>query len=147
MTVLEKIRTWLDTFPGSDRVADMQVDYYESDPQNGSIAPAGLLEINRSEDILGNITVENQYNFALYYTFPKATDDDAGSTENAEWLISLQEWVQEQSLKRAAPVFGDVPKAEQIKAQNGCIYNVTEEGVAEYMVQLSVNFKKIYEVN
>lgn len=147
MTVLEKLRTWLQTFPGSDRLADMQVDYYESDPLNGSIAPAGLLEISRSEDILGNITVENQYNFALYYTFHKATDDDAGSTENAEWLISLQDWVQEQSLKRLAPVFGDEPKTEQIKAQNGSIYNVTEEGVAEYMVQLSVNFKKIYEVN
>ena len=146
MTVLEQIRRWLETFPGSDRLDDMQVDYYENDPRNGSIAPAGLLEISRSEDILGNITVENQYNFALYYTFPKATDDDAGSTENAEWLISLQEWVQEQCLLRKAPTFGDAPGKERIQAQNGSIYE-TEEGVAVYMVQLSVNFKKIYEVN
>lgn len=147
MTVLEKLRTWLQTFPGNDRLSSLQVDYYETEPGNGSIAPAGLIEINRRADILGNVTVEKQYNFGLFYTFTKDTDDNDGSTQNADWLISLQEWVQEQSIKRLAPVFGDVPEEEQIKAQNGCINDVSEEGVAEYMVQLSVNFKKIYEVN
>lgn len=147
MSALSRIREWLKTFPGNDRISTMQVDYVSPDPNTSSIAPSGLLEVSRKEDILGNITVENQYNFGLYYTFLKATDDVDGSVQNADWLADLQEWVQEQSIRKAAPVFGDKPEAEEIKAQNGSIYGATEEGIAIYMVQLSVNFIKIFEVN
>jgi len=147
MTALEKIRTWLATFPGYDRLRSMQVDYYSAEPDNGSIAPSGLIEISRKEDVLGNLTVEKQYNFGLYFVFTKADEDDEGATQNAEWIIQLQEWVHEQSLLGQAPVFGDEPKTEKIKAQNGTIHGLSEEGTAMYMVQLSINFTKIYEVN
>ena len=147
MSALKKIREWLDTFPVNDQLASLQVDYVPAEPGSGSIAPSGLVEISRSEDILGNITVENQYNFGLYYVFAKSTEDDEGSTQNADWLMALQEWVQEQSITGAGPRFGDEPAAEQIQAQNGSIYGADEEGTAIYMVQLSVNFIKKYEVN
>ena len=146
MSALKKIREWLDTFPGNDQLASLQVDYVPAEPGSGSIAPSGLVEISRNEDILGNITVENQYNFGLYYVFAKSTDDDEGSTQNADWLMDLQEWVQEQSILGAVPQFGDEPAKEQIQAQNGSIYGADEEGTAIYMVQLSVNFIKHYEV-
>lgn len=144
MNMLETIRNWLKSFPEHDRLESLQVDYFGVIPGNGSVAPTGLLEISRREDILGNVVVENQFNFALYYVFAKATDDDKGSMENADWLMHLQKWVQEQSILGLAPVFGDEPRKEQIKAQNGSIFDVTEEGVATYMVQLSVNFTKFY---
>lgn len=142
MSALKKIRDWLETFPGNERLESLRVDYVSADPGSGSIAPSGLVEISRTEDILGNITVENQYNFGLYYVLAKATDDDKGSTQNADWLMDLQEWVQEQSIIGAAPKFGDEPAAERIQAQNGSIYGADEEGTAIYMVQLSVNFIK-----
>ncbi|MBR4290676.1 MAG: hypothetical protein IKT52_08565 [Oscillospiraceae bacterium] len=144
MSALKKIREWLDTFPGNDRLESLQVDYVPAEPGSGSIAPSGLVEVSRNEDILGNITVENQYNFGLYYVFAKSTDDDEGSTQNADWLMDLQEWVQEQSVLGVAPRFGDEPAAERIQAQNGSIYGADEEGTAIYMVQLSVNFIKKY---
>ena len=144
MSALKKIREWLQTFPGNDRLKSVQVDYVPAEPGSGSIAPSGLVEISRNEDILGNITVENQYNFGLYYVFAKSTDDDEGSTQNADWLMDLQEWVQEQSILGKAPKFGDEPAAERIQAQNGSIYGADEEGTAIYMVQLSVNFIKNY---
>ena len=86
-----------------------------------------------------------QYTFGLYYVFAKATEDDEGSTENADWIIDLQEWVLEQSILGKAPTFGDEPREEKIKAQNGTIYGATEEGTAIYMVQLSVEFTKNYK--
>lgn len=144
MSALTKIREWLATFPGNDRLESLQVDYVSAEPGSGSIAPSGLIEISRIEDILGNITVENQYNFGLYYVFAKSTDDDEGSTQNADWMMDLQEWVQEQSITGAAPRFGEEPAAEKIKAQNGSIYGANEEGTAIYMVQLSINFIKKY---
>lgn len=146
MTDLEKIRQWIATYPGTDRLRSLQVDYYGTVPDNGNIAPSGLVDISRTEDILGNVTVENQYNIGLYYVLAKAPGDDAGATENADWIMGLQNWVQEQSIRHLAPTFGDEPKKEAIKAQNGGIVQADEEGTAVYMVQLSINFTKRYEV-
>lgn len=142
MSALNKIRQWLATFPGNDRLASLQVDYLSAEPGSGSIAPSGLVEISRKTDILGTVIVENQYNFGLYYVFAKSTQDDDGATENADWLMNLQEWIQEQSVLNKAPRFGDEPMVERIQAQNGSVYGADEEGTAIYMVQLSVNFTK-----
>ena len=147
MTPLEKLRTWLMTYEGFDILNKFQVDFTDQVPANGGVFPSGLEEIARRSDIFGNITVENQYNFGLYYVFEKAPGDDAGATVNADWIMDFQEWVQAQSIAGAAPAFGDIPRDERIMAQNGVLYDATEEGLATYMVQLSVRFKKKIEVN
>lgn len=146
MTPLEKIREWLNTYPGHNILAEFRVDYTDQIPANGGVFPSGLEEIARVTDIFGNTTVENQYNFGLYYVFEKTPGDDAGATINADWIMEFQEWAQAQSIAGAAPVFGDVPSDERIAAQNGVLYDATDEGLATYMVQLSVRFKKNYEV-
>lgn len=146
MSDLERIREWISNYPGMDRLQAVWIDYYTASPDNGSIAPAGLIEISRNEDILGNTAVENQYNFGLYYVLTKAAEDDEGAITNAEWIMGLQQWVQEQSVRRLAPTFGDEPTTERIQAQNGALYTADEEGIATYIVQLTINFKRIYEV-
>ena len=146
MTALEKIKTWLATYSGFDILDKFQVDYTDQVPANGGVFPSGLEEIARVTDIFGNTTVENQYNFGLYYVFDKAPNDDIGATINADWIMDFQEWAQEQSCTGAAPVFGDVPRSERIVAQNGVLYDATGEGYATYMVQLSVRFTKKFEV-
>ncbi|MBQ7344572.1 MAG: hypothetical protein IJW45_00730 [Oscillospiraceae bacterium] len=143
---LEKLRQWLQTYPRIAAMRSLKVDYFEPDPDNGSLAPTGLVEISRTEDILGNVTVENQYNFALYFVLAKAPGDDVGATANAKLLLDLQNWVQEQSIRHLVPVFGDDPRRETVKAQNGAIWEADGDGIARYMVQLSINFIKHYEV-
>ena len=145
MTDIEKVRNWLLTYPQIGRLQGLGVDYYSAQPNNGSIDPSGLVEISRKEDILGNITVENQYNFAIYFVLAKSPEDDEGATDNADWLLGLQRWIQEQSIRRLVPIFGDVPEAETISAQNGKIDAADEEGTGVYSVQLSINFMKIYK--
>ncbi len=148
MTALEKIRDFVRSYPGADIFREFQVDYTDQVPFNGGIFPSGLVEVERREDILGNVTVTNQYNFGLYYVFEKAPGDDVGAAANADWVMDFQEWVQEQSVTGAAPAFGDVPNREKITAQNGVLYDADEEGTAMYMVQLSVQFiKKFKEEN
>lgn len=142
MTDLERIREWIKTYPKHDIIADFLVDFADKIPGGGSIAPAGLVEVSRKTDILGDTTVENQYNFGLYYVFYKSPEDDVGATYNAEWVMEFQKWVQEQSVRRLAPTFGDEPAGERIQAQNGVLYAADEEGTAVYMVQLSVRFTK-----
>lgn len=146
MSDIERVRAWIETFPDHRKLDGFQVDYTDAIPNNGGIFPSGLVEISRTEDILGNVTVRNQYNFGLYYVFPKAPGDNEGATINADWVMDFQKWVQEQSIRRLAPTFGDEPETERIQAQNGVLYDAEEEGTATYMVQLSVNFTKIYEV-
>lgn len=145
MTALEKIRDFVKSYPGSDIFRDFHVDYTDQIPFNGGVFPSGLVEVSRKRDIVGNVTVTNQYNFGLYYVFEKSPGDDAGAMENADWLMDFQEWVQERSVLCAAPTFGDDPKNEKITAQNGVLYDADEEGTAMYMVQLSVQFIKNYK--
>lgn len=147
MSALAKVRNWLKTYPQIERLQHLNVDYYSTQPDNGSIDPSGLVEISRNTDIIGNTTVKNQYNFALYFVFAKSPEDDEGATENADWLLNLQEWVQEQSIRREVPTFGDEPEMETISAQNGKVEAADEEGTGIYSVLLSINFTKIYEVN
>ena len=146
MNALDKIREWIGTYPDFDILSHFHVDYIDRVPATGGIYPAGLVEISRRSDIVGNVTVSNQYNFSLYYCFAKATEDDVDAEINADWISGFQEWVQEQSATGQAPVFGDVPNDERISAQNGVLYEADDSGTATYMVQLSVQFKKKYEV-
>lgn len=144
MSDLERIRQWVSTYPGIDRVSGIKVDYLSHNPDNSSIDPSGVVEVSRKEDILGNVTAENQYNFALYFVFPKDPGDDQGATDNAEWLMDFQRWVQEQSSRKNTPIFGDEPQNESARAQNGALYAADEEGTAIYLVQLSFDFVKYY---
>lgn len=146
MTALERIREWLGTYPGFDILSAFQVDYTDQVPGNGGVFPSGFVEVERRRDIMGNVTVQNQYNFGLYYVREKAPGDDVGATAGADWLMNFQEWAQEQSVLGLAPVFGDEPRKEVVTAQNGVLYEADREGTATYMVQLSVTFFKKFEV-
>ena len=143
-TDLDRLKAWIGTYPGHDILGRFSVDYTDQIPGNGGIFPSGLLEIGRKSDILGNMTVRNQYNFGLYYVLTKSPEDLQGAEANAEWLMDFQRWVQDQSVRHLAPTFGDEPRQEQITAQNGSLYGADEEGTAMYMVQLSVKFTKHY---
>ena len=142
MTALEKITAFVRSYPGADILQKFRIDYTDQIPANAGVFPSGLVEIDRKTDICGGATVTNQYNFCLYYVFEKAPGDDAGAAVNAGWLMDFQEWVQEQSARGLAPVFGDVPRQEKITAQNGVLYSAEDEGLATYMVQIAVQFIK-----
>ena len=121
MTALETVKEWIATYPGHDILSAFSVDYTDQIPANGGIFPSGLVEIRRTEDILGNVEVENQYNFGLYYVFEKSPGDDVGATINADWIMDFQEWVQEQSIRGTVPKFGDNrrPRTERRSVRGG----------------------------
>lgn len=141
MNDLERIRSWISTYPATDRLRSLTIDYYAPRQEDG-IQPAGLEEISRREDLLGGITVVNQYNLGLFYVLDGDTAD--GGEANAVWILGFQQWVQEQSIRRLAPVFGDEPAAERIQAGNGALYARDENGTATYVLQLTAQFQKKY---
>lgn len=146
MTDLERIRTWLLTCPEMERLQSVRIDYLTPESESGSIRPSGLVEISRTEDLVGNITVQNRYNFGLYYVLSGQAEEDTVAIANAQWLLSFQQWVQQQSLQHLAPTFGDEPETERMMAQNGVLNAINQDGTATYLVQLTADFKKYYEV-
>lgn len=145
MNTLVTLREWLKTYPDFAILDNFQVDYTDKLPGSAGVFPDGLVEIKRSKDIMGNVTVTNQCNFGLYCVFEKAPGDDVGASVNADWVADFQQWVQEQSVLRLAPTFGDDANRERITAQNGVLYAADEEGTAVYMVRLSVQYIKKYK--
>lgn len=142
LSALEKMRSFVASYRDGAMLDMLAIDYTDQVPNCGGLFPNGLVEISRTRDIVGNVTVRNQCNFALYTVFEKSPDEDAGATLNAEWLMGFQEWVQAQSASGSAPTFGDDPRTERITAQNGAIYSAEGEGTAMYAIQLSVTFTK-----
>lgn len=145
MTDLEKLRMWIGTYPGFDILGNFKLDYADQIPVNEKRYPSGLEELSRVEDIQGNITVQNQYNLGLYHVFAYPTEGNGDAAINTDWIMDFQRWVQEQSVRHLAPTFGDDPKTERIRAQNGVLYAADKEGTATYTVQLSINFTKFYK--
>lgn len=143
MSAISKIREWVKTYDQYSDLSDLRVDYAE-DTENGADM-SGLKEVTRKMGILGDVTVTNQYAFALYLVFAPSDGEEAGTQNYADWVVAFQEWVQEQSIMGQAPVFGDLPRDEKIVVENGTLYNTDGEGTVTYKVKMSVEFKKYYE--
>lgn len=142
MTALETMRDFIASYPHADVLEGFYVDYTDQIADCAGLFPSGLVEVSRARDIVGGVTVQNQYNFALYTVLAKSPKDDEGATYNAEWLMDFQEWIQEQSVRGLAPTFGDIPEREVVRAQNGQLYSAEDEGTAMYVVQVSATFYK-----
>lgn len=145
MTPLDQMRAWIATFPGFDFLANgFHVDYTDQIPANNGVLPSGLVEIERKRDILGRTSALNQYHFGLYRALGSAYA--LGTTPGVDRVPEFRAWVQEQSVRGLTPRFGDEPGQEKMTAQDGALYN-TNEGAAIYLVRLSAQHKKNYEVN
>lgn len=145
MNDLQKLKAWLATYPGADLMGTLQVDYTDRLPGVFGVFPAGLIENGRTENLWGDVTVSNTYNFALYAVFEKSPGDDVAALANADWVMDLQKWVQAQSVAHLAPTFGNIDQSrETISAQNGALLEADGEGTALYFIQLSASFRQFY---
>ena len=140
MTDLEKVRQWLLTYPRWGEDCQLYVDYTNAAPDNAGLYPAGLEEISRREDVLGNVTLYCRYHFVLHRLVTGQQDNG----EHARWLMAFQDWVQRQSAQHLAPVFGDEPARERIRAEKGKLKEASQTGTATYTVNLTAEFIKKY---
>lgn len=136
MKDLEKMQTWLQTYPGWEDT--LQVDFLEAVPGNAGLFPQGLEIRARQADVLGNQQVSCRYRFTLYRQKPGQED----SAEDAQWLLDFQTWVQQQSVAGLAPRFGDLPEQELMQAQKGTLHQSGQTKV--YAVTLIADFVRQY---
>lgn len=139
MTALEKMRNWLKKFPSWNR-QNLPVDYSDGIPEHCSLYCKGVEELSRKVDILGNVVVVSRLRFALCRT----ADNSMDNLDNANWLVALQDWIRLQNGLGLSPDFGDVPKMEWIRAENGRMQDVLQAGTARYTVDITVEFMNLY---
>ena len=135
MTELELLSAWLQTFPLWD--TDTQIDLTDAVPGSTGLFPKGLQELSRREDVLGNLAVRCRCSFLLRRCACPGED-------SARWLLDLQNWVMEQERLGLTPKFGDDPKTERLRAQEGKLKNSFQTGSGLYTVQLTAEFTKLY---
>ena len=151
MSNLEKMREWLRTFPGTDNRPGMPeeftIDHVSEDPFKAGLHSNGTTEIGRTEDIVGNITMTNQYNFSLGVVMEKDPNLDDVATDNAEWVMNFQQWVTEQSITNQAPTFGNINTGDEIiRAQNGSFAQRVSDGAGMYMTTITARFTNYYPI-
>lgn len=135
MTELEQLKAWLQTFPLWD--GDICIDVTDNVPGGMGIYPKGLQELDRREDVLGNLTVRYRWSFTLHRVRAAETQ------ENAHWLMELQKWAAQQCRQGLAPQFGDVPKEERLRICEGSLVRRAEGG-SGYQALLTADFTKIF---
>ena len=141
MEELEKLKTWLQTYPQwSGMVA---VDHTRAAPGHFGLYPKGMELRSLKKDVLGNVYARCRSRFDLY----RVTTGQADNTDAAGWLMDFQAWVQEQTALGKAPVFGDVPDQERMSAQQGKLQRAAQAGTGTYVVTLTAEYTKIYDPN
>lgn len=136
MTVLEKLKNWLQSFPLWEDT--LQIDAVSALPGSSGLFPRGITEISRKTDILGNVTTENKMQFVLYRVAPHQPED------NSSFLLALQNWIQQQSACGLAPQFGDDATRERVLAEQGKLHAVPQASTGKYGVNLTVEYIKNY---
>ena len=136
MTVLEKLKNWLQSFPLWEDT--LQIDAVSALPGSSGLFPRGITEISRKTDILGNVITENKMQFVLYRVAPHQPED------NSSFLLALQNWIQQQSACGLAPQFGDDATRERVLAEQGKLHAVPQASTGKYGVNLTVEYIKNY---
>ena len=136
MEYLETLERWLRAFPlwGQEEI---RTDALPLRPGSVGLFPQGVEVLEEKTDLLGNVSIRCRQKFELQKVVCPGEDP-------ARWLLQLQQWMLEQSALGLAPRFGDVPAAEQIRAEKGRLKEITAAGTAVYTVTITAEFVKRY---
>lgn len=140
MTDLEKLKTWLATYPGWEEDKPFFVDDAAPKPGCVGLFPQGLEQVSLRRDITGGQKAACRYRFYLY----RASALEENQEENARWLLDFQNWVEAQSAGGLAPRFGDVPQEERLRAEGGSLRKTGKLGSGLYALTLTAEFTRIY---
>ena len=135
MTDLDKLRDFLLSYPQWEKGRLLYID--RCDEGKDGLFPQGVQELSRKTDVLGNQEVRYRVPFVLYRSGVEEEGD-------AAWLLDFQKWLAHMSIMGKAPVFGDVPRAETLRAEKGHFDKVRSSS-GLYAVTVTAEFTKIYK--
>lgn len=132
--MIQRMANWLQTYPLWE--GKLTVDYLGSAPGSVGLYPAGVEELDRREDVAGNVTASCRCLFDLR----RVTTGQQDCREHAQRLLDFCQWVNRQSRMGLAPKFGDEPARERIRAEKGKLQSASQTGTATYTVRLTAEY-------
>ena len=141
---IKEIRDFIAKYPNINRFPNEHINWTDAEAGNYGIIPTGDNVIRREEDIEGNVILHKQYNVSLYAM--DFTINDVIRLETSGWLEDFTEWIEEQSASGRAPALGDNPDEEYMTAQNGMLFQLSENGrTGRYQIQIQCFYEKHYK--
>lgn len=140
--ILPRLRVWLSRAPALAGVEHFCIDAAPAAPGAG-LAPQGVQVVARRQNLLGGTALRCRARFAVRLVLPFVPGDDAQALQNAQRLLELRQWIAQQSAARMAPVFGDEPENETLRAEAARLESrpgAGSEGTAVYAVTLTAEF-------
>lgn len=129
--MLQTVKDWIAKFAWWE--GETTVDYLDSAAPGTGLFPKGYREIQRTVDILGNVTVKYRYEF----TVKRVAPCHKGQVDPAIWALDLHTWVYSQEVREIAPQLGE---NTHWRAENGRLEKNTQAGTCIYRVDLIAEF-------
>lgn len=143
MNIIEKVREILQSFPRICEVCnEIHIDFASEEPTSYGLSSVGDSLIK--EDILGNQV--RQHTFMLYSTFSAVNDFER--LQNSSALLEMATWLEKQTGSEVETAVGDEKYTgliEKLTAQNGMLYAVPQENMADG-VQYQLQIVAVYTV-
>lgn len=137
MSIIRSLQDYLEQYERMDmQPLTVKTDMADAVASSYSVAPSGNGKI--TSDILGNRTYQNNY---VFYA-REAAADEIDRRENYDFLEGFSEWLEEKNEEDNLPELPIGYKAEELRASNIMLFDVSEDGTGLYQVQLQLEFIK-----
>ncbi len=130
MSILKDLQEYLKGYSAME----IQTNIIGKDQGSFAIAPTGNNKSN--EDILGNKIYENNY---VFYA-KELVSNEIDRQENQDFLEKFQNWIEDQ--EELPELSGIKYKVIEMSVANALLFDVNEDGLGIYQVQIKIKIKK-----
>lgn len=138
MSIIKALQDWLGTYPGMhlEPLNNVLTDLTKAVPSSYALAPSG--NGKSQTDIAGNRTYRNNYTF--YAT--ESVTDEVDRAEIHDFLEGFCDWLEEKADADEFPKLPGKYAVEEIEVSNILLYDVTDDGLGTYQVQIAITMTK-----
>lgn len=126
MEELNLVRSWVMGFPGWE--GELAVDSTDCIPGSCGLFPVGKEQLNRREDVLGNVRFRYRERFLLRRTAVKGE-------QAAAWIMAFTAWAESQT----PPALGE---NAAVSVEKGKLLSTAPDGTATYEVTVNFTYEK-----
>lgn len=132
MSIVNTLQAYFEQFDGMKLLTDSPSNEMDS----YAIMPTGNGAIAR--DVIGGAAYQNSY--VLYAC--ESAQDEADRAATHDLLERLQDWIEEQSYQGNLPRLPEPFQVEELTASNGMLFDVMENGLGLYQIQINMKFTR-----
>lgn len=132
MSIVGALQDYFSQFGGMK----LLTDHPDGTTESYAIMPTGNGAIAR--DVIGGAAYKNSY--VLYAC--ESLEDEADRAATHDLLERLQDWIEEQSYQGKSPQLPDPFQVEELTASNGMLFDVMDNGLGLYQIQINMKFTR-----